>query len=158
MTAEDLKARTKAFALRVIKLCEALPRPGAGQVIGRQLLRAGTSVGANYRAACRSRSAAEFIARMGVVEEETDEAAYWIELLIEAKVLPPPRLSLLLRESSELCGIAASSRKTAARRQALQKRSGTAARSPRNRQSEIDNRQSRARANAARPSDGHATP
>ena len=81
---DDLKDRTKRFALSVIRLCESLPKGKRADVIGRQLLRCGTSVGANYRAACRARSAAEFVAKMGIVEEECDECLYWMELLVEA--------------------------------------------------------------------------
>ena len=81
---DDLKDRTKQFALRVIRLCEALPKGRTADVIGGQLLRCGTSVGANYRAACRARSPAEFIAKMGIVEEECDESLFWMELMIEA--------------------------------------------------------------------------
>ncbi len=77
----DLKKRTKAFALRVIALVESLPRSRTANVIGNQLLRSGTSVGANYRSACRGRSTAEFISKMGIVEEEADESLFWMELL-----------------------------------------------------------------------------
>jgi four helix bundle protein len=79
MNAEDLKRRTKAFALRILKLAAALPNTIEGKAIGGQLVRAGTSVGANYRAACRGRSRAEFIAKIGTVEEESDESAFWLE-------------------------------------------------------------------------------
>ena len=82
MDEDELKRRTKRFALRVIKLVAALPKTVEGRTIGNQLVRAGTSVGANYRAACRARSKAEFIARLGVVEEEADESEYWMELII----------------------------------------------------------------------------
>ncbi len=109
----DLKDRTKKFALRIIRLCESLPRGGAADVIGGQLLRCGTSVGANYRAACRGRSPAEFIAKMGIVEEECDESVYWMELLIEAGLMPKERLSDLMREADELLAITVSSIKTA---------------------------------------------
>jgi four helix bundle protein len=87
MNADDLKKRTKQFALRVLKLVAALPQTVAGRAIGGQLARAGTSVGANYRAACRGRSRAEFIAKLGTVEEEADESAYWMEV-IEGELLP----------------------------------------------------------------------
>ena len=87
MTPEDLKVRTKQFGLRVIRLVEALPITQTASVIGKQLLRCATSVGANYRAACRSRSKAEFIARLGTVEEEADESIYWLEVLVEAKLV-----------------------------------------------------------------------
>jgi four helix bundle protein len=87
MNAEDLKKRTKAFALRILRLASALPDTIEGRVIKGQLVRAGTSVGANYRAACRGRSGAEFVAKLGVVEEESDEGAFWLELIIEGKFL-----------------------------------------------------------------------
>lgn len=109
----DLKHRTKDFALRVVNLVNALPRDRTADVIGRQLLRAGTSVGANYRAACRSRSAAEFVSRMTVVEEEADEAAYWMELLIEAGIMLESRVSELLGEANQLVAIMVPSIKTA---------------------------------------------
>jgi four helix bundle protein len=76
----DLKQRTKSFALRIIKVVDALPKTRSANVIGNQLLRSGTSVGANYRAACRARSPAEFVAKLGIVEEEADESGYWLEL------------------------------------------------------------------------------
>src|SRR5262245_33129291 len=80
----DLQRRTKQFAMRIIRLVERLPNTRTADVIGRQLLRSGTSVGANYRSACRARSPAEFCAKMGIVEEEADESGYWIELLVES--------------------------------------------------------------------------
>ncbi len=84
MLADEMKKRTKAFALRVVRLVEVLPATRTADVIGKQLLRCGTSVGANYRAACRARSQADFISKMGIVEEEADETIYWIELLVES--------------------------------------------------------------------------
>jgi len=107
-----LKDRTKKFALRVIRLCESLPKGKTANVIGGQLLRCGTSVGANYRAACRARSPAEFIAKMGIVEEECDESLFWMELLIEAGKVPKDRLSDLMQEADELLAITVSSIKT----------------------------------------------
>jgi four helix bundle protein len=86
MKPDDLKKRTKQFALRVLKLVAALPNNLPGRTIGGQLVRAGTSVGANYRAACRARSKPEFIAKIGIVEEEADESAFWMELIIEGKL------------------------------------------------------------------------
>jgi four helix bundle protein len=112
MTSEELKARTKAFALRVIKLVDAMPRTRAGQVIGRQLLRSATSVGANYRAACRAQSHAEFAAKLSIVVEEVDETVYWLELLRESSLLKPERLAKILKEANELVAIAVASRKT----------------------------------------------
>jgi four helix bundle protein len=109
----NLKDRTKQFALRVIRLCEALPKGKTAKVIGDQLMRCGTSVGANYRAACRARSTAEFIAKMGIVEKECDECLYWMELLIEAALMPEERFRNLMREADELLAITFSSIKTA---------------------------------------------
>ena len=117
MDTDELKQRTKAFALRIIRLVEALPNTSTARVIGNQLLRAGTSVGANYRAACRARSQAEFISKIGVVEEEADESAYWLELLIEAAVLSPIKVQALLDEANELTAIFAASGRTAKERQ-----------------------------------------
>lgn len=116
MDAEELKARTKAFALRVIHLVEALPKNRTGDVIGRQLLRAATSVGANYRAACRARSQVEFAAKIGIVEEEADESAYWLELVIEAGLVPAAKVQDLLSEANELVAIFVASARTAKRR------------------------------------------
>jgi len=87
MTEDDLKKRTKLFALRILKLVAALPKTLAGRTIGGQLVRSGTSVAANYRAACRARSKAEFISRLGVVEEEADESALWLELIMESQLM-----------------------------------------------------------------------
>lgn len=113
MKPEDLKKRTKQFALRVLKLVAALPRTLAGKTIGGQLGRAGTSVGANYRAACRARSKLEFIAKIGIVEEEADESAFWMELIIESELLKLELVQPLLDEANELAKIMASSRKSA---------------------------------------------
>jgi four helix bundle protein len=113
MDAEELKQRTKLFALRVLKLVEALPGTVQGKAIGGQLIRAGTSVGANYRAACRGRSTAEFIAKLGIVEEEADESAFWLELIIEGTLLKANLVQPLLDEANELTRITASSRITA---------------------------------------------
>lgn len=113
MDAEIFKRRTKAFALRVIRLVEALPRSRTGEVLARQLLRSGTSVGANYRAACRAKSRADFIAKMGIVEEECDEAVYWMELLIEAGIVEAERLAGLMAEANEILAMVIASIKTA---------------------------------------------
>lgn len=110
---EDLQRRTKQFALRVIRLCEHLPSRPAARVIGNQLLRSGTSVGANYRAARRARSNAEFASKIGIVLEEADESVYWLELLVEGGIVPLKKLNLLLREAEELVAIFAASRLTA---------------------------------------------
>jgi len=111
--AEELKGRTKSFALRVIRLIEALPKTRTADVIGRQLLRAATSVGANYRAACRARSQAEFASKIGVVEEEADECAYWLELIVESDLLPAAKVQDLLAEANELGAIFVASARTA---------------------------------------------
>ena len=108
----DLKVRTKVFALRVIRAYRGLPSSDEARVIGRQLLRSATSVGANYRAACRARSRAEFIAKLGIVLEEADEA-YWLELLLETGILDHKRLGPLLGEANELTSIFVSSLRTA---------------------------------------------
>ena len=110
----ELIDRTKQFALRVIKLVGALPRTIEGRAIAGQLMRSGASVAANYRAACRGRSKAEFIAKLGTVEEEADESAFWLELLIEAEILATVRIQPLLLEARELVAIMAASKKTAA--------------------------------------------
>jgi len=110
---EDLKKRTKQFALRILKLVAALPKNLAGKTIGGQLARAGTSVGANYRAACRARSKLEFIAKIGIVDEEADESAFWMELIIESELLKVHLVQPLLDEANELAKIMSSSRKSA---------------------------------------------
>src|SRR3979409_349338 len=105
MKPDDLKKRTKQFALRVLKLVAALPNSLSGRTIGGQRARAGTSVGANYRAACRARSKPEFIAKIGIVEEEADESAFWMELIIEGKLLRLQLVRPLLDEANELAKI-----------------------------------------------------
>ena len=110
---EELRDRTKQFALRIVQVFRSLPRAGEAQVIGNQLLRSGTSVAANYRAACRSRSRTEFIAKIGIVAEEADETAFWIEFLSDAKVIRKERLEKLLKEAHELTAIFTASRRTA---------------------------------------------
>jgi four helix bundle protein len=109
----DLKARTKQFALRVMKLVDAIPRTIQGRAIANQIIRSATSVAANYRAACRARSRAEFIAKIGVVEEEADETAFWLELIIDSGLLAAERIHVLLSEAGELVAIMAASRKSA---------------------------------------------
>ena len=113
MGENDLKKRTKAFALRIIKLVESLPPDKTADVIGKQLLRCGTSVGANYRASCRARSQADFIAKMGIVEEEADESIYWMELLVESGLVRQEMLDNLIKEADELVAIVVSSIRTA---------------------------------------------
>src|SRR5205809_976765 len=102
MNAKDFRERTKAYALRIIRLYEALPKNGVSSVLGRQLLRSGTSVGANYRAACRAKSQADFISKLGNVEEECDETLYWLELLIDSGQIKESRVKALMKESDEL--------------------------------------------------------
>jgi four helix bundle protein len=112
---ERRKRRTKLFGLRIIKLVAALPRTAAGRTIGGQLIRAGTLVGANYRASCRARSRAEFIARLGIVEEEADESGYWLELIVDSGMMKLRLIQPLLSEADELVAIMVSSRVSAAR-------------------------------------------
>jgi four helix bundle protein len=110
---EELKKRTKPFAIRIIKLFRALPRTEEARVIGKQMLRSGTSVAANYRAVCRARSRAEFIAKMGVVVEESDETVLWLELLVDTQIVSGKRMTELLAEANELLAIFAASQHTA---------------------------------------------
>jgi len=111
--ARDLKDRTKKFAIEIIKLVEMISKSRIADIIGGQLLRAGTSVGANYRAACRARSRADFISKMGIVEEETDESLYWLELLIETKIVDKKQIQYLLDESNEIIAVVVASINTA---------------------------------------------
>jgi four helix bundle protein len=109
----DLKQRTKQFALGIIQLVESIPKSRSADVLGGQLLRSGTSVGANYRAACRARSVADFISKMGIVEEEVDESIYWLELLQECKLADFDKIKTLTNEASELLAITVASIRTA---------------------------------------------
>jgi four helix bundle protein len=109
MNAEEFKRRTRLFAVRVVRLVESLPKTRSGDVIGKQLLRSGTSVGANYRAACRARSRAEFVSKMGIVEEEADETVYWIEVLIEAGTVEREMVAGLLDEANQLLAMVVAS-------------------------------------------------
>ena len=138
MDAEELKQRTKRFALRVLKLVAALPNNLQGKAVGGQLVRAGTSVASNYRAACRGRSKAEFVAKLGIVEEEADESAFWLELIIEGSLLKAKLVQPLLDEANEITRIMACSRITA---RTKPKGTETARVSQPNRQSAIGNRQ-----------------
>jgi len=113
MTPEEMKSRTKQYGLRIIQLCESLPNRPVARVIGGQLLRAGTSVGANYRSACRAKSTADFVSKMGTVEEEADESVYWMELLVEAGIVELKKLRPLMEEADEILSITVSSIKTA---------------------------------------------
>ncbi|MGB3543624.1 four helix bundle protein [Rubrivirga sp.] len=115
--AEAMKARTKAFALRVIRFCRSLPKSEETRIIKRQLLRSATSVAANYRAACRARSRREFASKMSIVLEEADETEFWLELLIEADLVDADRTRDLLNEAGELVAIFAAARHTASRPQ-----------------------------------------
>jgi len=117
MDKHELLARTKAFALRSLKLVDHLPRTMSGRAIGNQLVRSATSIGANYRAACRSRSRAEFAAKLGVVAEEADESVYWLELVREAELLPDSKIGALLAEANELTAIFTSARRTSTKNQ-----------------------------------------
>jgi four helix bundle protein len=109
MDKTELKQRTKSYALRVIKVVEALPHERVAGVLGKQLLRSGTSVGANYRAACRAKSSADFVNKLKIVEEECDESLYWMELMVEAGVIPENKLGQLMREGDELLAITVAS-------------------------------------------------
>jgi four helix bundle protein len=115
MKEKDLKQRTKRFALHVVRFCESLPKDETSRTLGRQLLRSGTSAGANYRAVCRAKSTADFISKFGTVLEEADESAYWIELLIDAGKAANESTTALLREANELAAISVSSINTAKR-------------------------------------------
>ena len=114
MTPLELKARSKDFALRILKLTAALPKTIEGRAIANQLVRCGTSVAANYRAACRARSRGEFVAKLGVALEEADETQLWLELVIAGKLMPAKRVQPLLEEANELVAILVASRKSAA--------------------------------------------
>lgn len=113
MDQEEMKKRTKDFAKRIINLCRQFPETREGRLIGNQIFRAGTSVGANYRAACRARSKAEFIAKLGIVLEEADESIYWLEILSETQIVKANLLEPLMKEADELVGIFVASLKTA---------------------------------------------
>lgn len=128
MNENQLKDRTKAFAVRILRLIDSLPETRAARVIANQLGRSGASVGANYRAVCRSRSAAEMASRLAIVEEEADESAFWLEVAIEVGAVSPGRVVDLAREAGELTAIMVASRRTLAQR---------------NRKSKIENRESR---------------
>src|SRR5688572_13121103 len=101
MNPAQMRRRTQLFALAIIRFVEKLPRSRATDVIGRQLLKCGTSVGSNYRASCRARSTADFIAKMGIVEEEADESIYWLELLVQAEIVPDSEAAPLMKEADE---------------------------------------------------------
>jgi four helix bundle protein len=132
MKPEELKERTKRFALRVMRLVDALPKSTKGRALAGQLVRSGMSVAANYRAACRGRSRAEFVAKIGVAEEEADETALWLELIIADKLLTEKKVQSLLTEANELVAIMAASYMSARRNSAPPQKSAI-----RNQQSKI---------------------
>ena len=114
--AEELKNRSKQFAIRIVKLFRSLPRTEDARIMGKQVLRSGTSVAANYRAVCRARSKAEFIAKIGVAVEEADETVLWLELLVDTDIVRESRMTSLLAEANELLAIFAASQYTAKKR------------------------------------------
>ena len=138
ITKETLKKRTKQFGLRVMKLVDALPKTTSGRAIGNQLVRSGTSVGANYRSACRGRSEAEFTAKLGVVVEEADESGFWMELIVEGNLLPDKQVAPLLQESEELVALFTASIRTTRERKRSNAESGV---SSMNHQSGIRNQE-----------------
>jgi four helix bundle protein len=113
MTPREFKARTKAYALRVVSVVDALPCDSVSRTLGNQLLRSGTSVAANYRAAARAKSVADFVSKMGTVEEECDESLFWMELLIDSGRINPGRLQSLVNEGVEILSMTVASIKTA---------------------------------------------
>jgi len=113
MTREEMQNRTRVFANLIVKLCSALPGNWIAQTLGKQLLRSGTSVGANYRAVCRAKSSSDFINKLRIVEEECDESLFWMELLLENNLVKAARLGDLMREADEILSIVVSSAKTA---------------------------------------------
>jgi four helix bundle protein len=110
---EQLRERTEAFAIRIVRLFRSLPKNDEARIIGKQVLRAGTSVAANYRAVCRARSRAEFVSKIGLAVEEADETIFWLELLVETGIVPRVRMEKLLAEANELLAILAASQRTA---------------------------------------------
>jgi len=110
------KQRTKALALRVLRMTERLPHTTAAQVMGKQLIRSATSVGANYRAACRAKSTADMIAKLSIVEEEADECLYWLELLVESGTIPREKVKALMQETDEILSMIVASIRTLRRR------------------------------------------
>ncbi len=113
MNPEELRARTRAFALRVVKLVQALPKNAVADVLGKQALRSATSVGANYRAACRAQTRPVFVHKMSIVVEEADETIYWLELIRDAGLVKPPLLTGLIDEAEQIMKIMSASVKTA---------------------------------------------
>ena len=123
MTREQMKARTKNYAKRIVKLCEALPDKWVARTLGKQLLRSGTSVGANYRAVCRAKSTADFLNKLRIVEEECDESLFWMGLLVECSLIKSARLNSLMQEANELLSIVVASAKTT--RTSTERRTGS---------------------------------
>jgi four helix bundle protein len=117
MDREEFQSRTKQFALRVIRLAGALPTSRSAEVIARQMIRSATSVGANYRAACRAKSSADMINKLKIVEEEADETSYWLELVVESELMTAERVSDLMVESNEIVAMTVASIKTLRKRQ-----------------------------------------
>lgn len=113
MKGDELKERTKQFTLRIMTMVDALPTSIAGRTVANQIMRSGSSVGANYRAACRARSNAEFISKLGIVLEEADETEFWLELIMDGGLLPKDKIEPLRKEAAEITAIMAASRKTA---------------------------------------------
>jgi four helix bundle protein len=116
MKKDELKNRTKQFAIKIIELVNDLPNTKAGNTVANQIIRSGTSVAANYRAACRARSNADFVSKITIVEEECDETLFWLELIWESKILKKERVSWLLQEADELTAIFTASGRTARRK------------------------------------------
>ena len=112
MNQQEFKNRTKQLAIRTIKVVESLPQTTTAQIIGKQVLRSSTSVGANYRAACRAKSTPDMLYKLAIVEEEADETSYWLELLVEAQIIPAVRLENLMSEVDEITAMIVSSIKT----------------------------------------------
>src|SRR5512140_3191917 len=112
MTRDEMKARTKSYANRIVKLCEALPDRWIARTLGSQLLRSGTSVGANYRAVCRAKSTADFLNKLRIVEEECDESLFWMELLVENDLVNANRLSALMKEGDEILAMVVAAAKS----------------------------------------------
>jgi four helix bundle protein len=139
MTPVELKARTQAFGLRIIRLVSVLPKSTVANVIGKQMLRSGTSVGANYRAACRAQSTAHFVSKLAIVEEEADETLYWLEMLTKSGLMDPARVEDLAREANALIAIVSASRMTARKHAS---RTAKSQNQPVNRQSTTGNRKS----------------
>ena len=112
MNEQEFKKRTKQLALRVIELVDELPRRRTANVLGRQLVRSGASVGANYRSACRGKSTADVLAKLAIVEEKADETNYWLEFLVEAKIIPETRIANIMNETNEIVAMTVASIKT----------------------------------------------